>query len=759
MDVHLSKERSNGYTLLSAIMAIVLIIFALFLGLATSTEADFSLPGIILLFRHNPVFWLIVVFAIFLPVTVYWITHKLTSQLFDKQKVIDHEQARIDQVNNFARQLMQDNLDADFKISGENDTLGESLINLRNTLKSNKENDQRLRKEEEQRNWMAEGSAHFSEILRNHIHDPEKLSFNVIKDLTKYVNAVQGGFYLLDDSNPSDRYFNLIAFFAYDRRKFADKKLKWGDGLIGTCALEQKIIHLKNVPDSYVMVTSGLGEANPESLLIAPMIHEGHIYGVFEFASFGNFEPKHLALIEQTAGNVASTLSAISANLKTARLLDESKVQTQTLTSHEEEMRQNMEELQATQEEASRQSHLLTILEDALNQNLIRAEFDPEGRLISGNKLFYSTFEYSSDLKIGGKHIAELISEENREGFVQLWNDLLHHNKPYKGYIKHVTRTGKDLWTMASLSLTRREDTTVERIMFLAIDASAERDQLMKHEAVVELVNNTGVRLEMDINGNLIDCNNGFIQLFKLSQKDIKSLVIFDIINPIELEAFNKHWDIIIKGNGFTGALRGKTTVGEEVWLNGSFSVIYNMSHEIERIIFAGFDITHAKQMEAELMAAIEINDKQEKLIKDSKKELVIKLRETKLELLSQFKEIEKVKNLNESLLEESLDAIVTTSHDNRITQFNKAAEVLWKMDRKDLLDKDISVLFPETLTEKDELLGSFVRPGDHKITGKRLRSLIISKTGKEIPVLILLTKARVDNENAYMAVIQQLDK
>jgi PAS domain S-box-containing protein len=759
MDVHLSKERLTGYTVLSVIIAVIFLVFAVFLGLTTSVEADFSFAGIVILFRNNPVFWLILVFAALLPLTVMWITRKLNEQLLEKQDIIDQEQARIDQVNDFARQLTQDNLDVDFVFSGENDSLGESLINLRNTLKSNSDNNLKLRKEEEERNWIAEGSSHFSEILRNYIHEPEQLSFNVIKDLTKYVNAIQGGFYMLEDSDSSSRYFNLVSFFAYDRRKFTDQKIKWGDGLIGTCAMEQKTIHLKSIPESYITVTSGLGEANPDSLLIVPMLYEGQIYGVLEFASFGKFEPNHLALIEQTAESVATTLSAIKTNIKTARLLEESKAQTQSLTSHEEEMRQNMEELQATQEESTRQSHRLIVLEDTLNQNLIRAEFDPEGRLITANNLFYSKFEYSNDHKIEGKQLSELICVENRGWFKQIWNDLLHENKPYKGYIQHITRTGKDLWTIASLSITRNEDATIERIMLLAIDTSEERDQLMKHEAIVELVNDTGIKLELDINGNLLDCNKNFIELFKLSQKDIKSLVVFDIINPIELEAFNRQWDSIIKGNGFTGILRGKTSGGDEVLLNGAFSITNNMSHEIERIIFVGVDITHEKHLEAELNKALETIKKQEKLIKDSEKEMANRLRETKSELHSQFKEIEKVKNINEKILEESPDAIITTSQDNHIVFFNKAAELLWQMDRKDLLEQDISILFPESLTEKDELLGSFTRPGDHKITGKRKKSTIIDKNGKEKSVLILLTKARVDNENAYMAFIQHTEK
>jgi hypothetical protein len=75
------------------------------------------------------------------------------------------------------------------------------------------------------------------------------------------------------------------------------------------------------------------------------------------------------------------------------------------------------------------------------------------------------------------------------------------------------------------------------------------------------------------------------------------------------------------------------------------------------------------------------------------------------------------------------------------------------------VLNQDIGILFPEALTEKDEILGSFTRPGDQKITGLRKKSHVIDKNGKEKPVSVLLTKARSEGENAYMAIFQLTDK
>lgn len=757
MDDHSKKESLGGYTSVAVLISVMLLVFALFLALSQSREADFSWAGILWLLKNNPVFWILLTLSVLFPLAVYLLSRRFYATFARQQEVNAYENERIEKVTAFTQQLIHDNLDVNFDLAGEDDLLGKTLLNLRDTLKTNQDNNIKLRQEEEKRNWIAEGLAHFSEILRNYIHDPDKLAFHIIKDITKYVNAIQGGFYLLNDDDPHNRFFDLKAFFAFDRRKFADQQIKWGDGLIGTCALEQKSVHLKSIPEGYITVTSGLGEANPDNLVVVPMMYEGQVYGVLELASFHAFDEHQTNLLEKTAESVAATLSAIKTNQRTAYLLEESKAQTQALTSHEEEMRQNMEELQATQEEAMRQSKRLEMLENTLDKQIIMAEFDNQGLLITANGMFRDKFEFGGDLRLQGKPVQEILDAGEREKFEQGWNLLIKEGKPIKGTFKHVTRTGKDLWAMVSVTALKDDDQGIDRIMYTAMDASAEKALLHKHEAIVESVDHTGIRIELDVNGNLLDCNKNFIDLFKLSQKDVKSLVVFDIIHPTETESFNKRWEGAIRGQEFAGIIRAKKASGEDIWLNGTVNALFNAEHEVERIVFAGTDVTNEKQLGENLKTALETLKKQEKIIKDAEKELTNKIRETKAELINQFKETERIKSLTEKMLEDLADAVVTTSHDNRIIFFNKAAEELFQLKKGDVLENDVNVLFPESVTEKDELLASFTHPGDHKITGKRKKCLIIDKKGKEKQVYVLLSKSKAEGENAYTAFIQQI--
>jgi PAS domain S-box-containing protein len=756
MDAKSRKEAISQYTSLAAVILFVFPLAAFFLDLITK-DVSYNAKGFLTLLKTNPLHWIILSAFVLVTAGIYFLVRHFTRLLVNHQAIIDKEQERTKAISAFTQQLIHNDFNASSTLTGENDELGRSLINLRDTLKANKEDDTKRRKEDELRNWLAEGMASFGEILRNNIHDQEQLAFQTIKALTKYINAIQGGFYLLDDTNENEKFFHLTAFFAYDRKKFADQKVPYGDGLIGTAAKEQKTVYITQIPENYISVTSGLGQANPKCLLIIPVIRENEIHGALELASLNHFEAHHVTLAEKVAESIASTLSAVKTNVRTTRLLEESKAQAQALSSQEEEMRQNLEELQATQEEATRQAERFLMLENAVNHTMIRAEYNVEGKLLYANTKFLNKLEYSSNAQVEGKNIEMFIGEKDREWFHKIWENLSKGGRHFEGYMKHVTRTGKDLWTIATYTCIRKEDEEVDKILFLALDTTEQKKMSLKMEGIIESVNHSGIKLELDINGNVVESNELFFNTFNYNAKDVQNLSIFDIIDPIETEGFNKKWETIIKGVGFMGQFKVKTKNNEEKWIRGAFSAVINMYNDVERVIYIGQDVTNEKQMEIELRNQTEILKKQEKLLRESEKELNRKLRQIRLEIQQQYKETEHIKLRNERTLEGAMDAILITSHDNKIIFFNHAAEELWGYNRQEILHHDVGVLFSHKIIENDEFLAGYAGPGDNKIIGVRKEIKILTKKKEEKTVLILLSRAQVENDVTYTAFIQHI--
>lgn len=270
---------------------------------------------------------------------------KLATQIND---TIEH----LRDATEFVQRTGEGNLSLNYKeldnqyIEGKN-KLADSLIVMQSKLKA-------LNDDEQKRQWSNEGLAKFVDILRSSNDNIHILGDNIISALVKYTGSNQGGLYILNDEDVSDKHLELISLFAYNIKKYETKKIKLGEGILGQTFLEKETTYLNEIPDEYIRITSGLGDARPKSVLMVPLRVDKEIYGIVELASFKEYQPHEIAFVEKLGETIASTLASVKSAQRNRHLIEQFQQQTEEMRAQEEEMRQNMEELQATQEEIAR---------------------------------------------------------------------------------------------------------------------------------------------------------------------------------------------------------------------------------------------------------------------------------------------------------------------------------------------------------------------------------------------------------------------
>ncbi len=279
----------------------------------------------------------------------------------------------------FAKEIGEGNLGAIFSPLSAKDVLGNSLLTMRESLVEADNEDNRRAAEDEKRNWGTQGQAKFGELLRENQHSIEKLSDTILSSLVKYTQSNQGSLFILNDDESK---LNLVAGYAWDRKKYKEKEILLGEGLVGRCWQEGESIFMTDIPINYINITSGLGDANPTSLLIVPMLVEGVVHGVIELASFKQYESHELLFVEELAESIAATINSQKVNIRTSSLLEESQGMSEQLRAQEEEMRQNMEELQATQEEMERKFEELEIVKNEEGESFKKSHIEISEKLI-----------------------------------------------------------------------------------------------------------------------------------------------------------------------------------------------------------------------------------------------------------------------------------------------------------------------------------------------------------------------------------------
>jgi hypothetical protein len=290
---------------------------------------------------------------------------------FIKKTALDNWQKNYNQVllskhtaTRFIKEIENGNLAIDsLKDADTHDELIQALLAMQQQL-------QKIALQEKQRNWATHGIALFADILRSDNSDSSLFYHKIIANLVKYMEANQGGLFLINEDGDDKPCLELVSCYAYDRQKFTKKTLQPGEGLAGQCYLEKQTILLTEIPQNYLKITSGLGIANPSCIAIVPLKVNEEIHGVIELASFTRFKSFQVEFLEKLGESIASTVSNVKINHKTRKLLQASLQQAEELKAQEEEMRQNMEELNATQENQFRLQEELRNSEEELKTQL-----------------------------------------------------------------------------------------------------------------------------------------------------------------------------------------------------------------------------------------------------------------------------------------------------------------------------------------------------------------------------------------------------
>ncbi len=246
--------------------------------------------------------------------------------------------------SSFALAIGDAKFDVPFNKKGDDDKLAEALLGMRDNLRKVDEESQRRR-------WTNEGVTLFNDILRANFDEFDEFAYQIIYNLVTYLGVNQGAFFSIVSNQQKDQFsLQINAAYAFDRRRYEEKTITLEEGLLAQAVSEKDIIYLTDVPDNYIEITSGLGDAPPSVLLIIPLISEKEVYGAIELASFNQLADYELAFAQRIAGMVASTIATVRMNENTKQLLEDAKEYAQQMRAQEEEMRQNMEELATTQE-------------------------------------------------------------------------------------------------------------------------------------------------------------------------------------------------------------------------------------------------------------------------------------------------------------------------------------------------------------------------------------------------------------------------
>lgn len=386
----------------------------------------------------------------------------------------------------FAVEIGEGKYQSKFEALSEEDILGNALIDMRQNLDKAEQENKTRGEEDKVRNWITKGLADFGDILRQNSDNMDSLAKNVMTTLIDYLGANQGAMYILNELDDQNKFFEMKSAIAYGREKYLKKDFEFKEGLVGRCAFEKLPVYLKEIPEEYIKITSGLGTAEPDFLLLVPLVINENVLGVIELASFNKIHQYQIDFISTLGENIASTISNVRINEQTKHLLEESKMRGDELSSQEEELRQNMEELQATQEEAARREMEMMNTIDAINNTLGTVEVDKHGNILSVNDTFLSKIGQEAGNMVS-KSFQDFFATNTalQNEFIEIWSNL--HVGESGSMVTNLVTADNELWFKHTFTPFRNKMGELNKVIDLIVDITDQK--LLERELEAAKIN------------------------------------------------------------------------------------------------------------------------------------------------------------------------------------------------------------------------------------------------------------------------------
>lgn len=316
-------------------------------------------------------------------------------------------------------------------------------------------------------------------------------------------------------------------------------------------------------------------------------------------------------------------------------------------------------QLAKTTEELSQYKQLM----NAIDSNVARIDFTPQGYVLNANNQFLETMGYGLNEVISKHH--KMFCEpsySSSQAYRTFWQQLAEGKSQHERF-KRIRSNGDIIWLEATYFPVKNEKGEVVFITKIASDVTDEVTALEQQTAINTAINKSMATIEFSPDGVITWANDNFLNTVGYSLSDItgKHHKLF-----CEQSFYDENpgfWRELGKGEFKTGRFKRVSKHGQPIWLEASYNPIFDSNGRVVKIIKFASDVTEqvlkAQQTTEAAEIAYSTSQQTAMIVKDGKASMDVSV-EMSSEILAKSQETDDIiEQLQEQAV--SIEDIVKT--------------------------------------------------------------------------------------------------
>ena len=241
------------------------------------------------------------------------------------------------------------------------------------------------------------------------------------------------------------------------------------------------------------------------------------------------------------------------------------------------------QELAALREELSS----LVQVKESLESEMMVLTLEPDGRVQSVNQNFLDEMFYKSQDLIG-RAIDDIVpAHVKSDEFHQRFKNAMTRGEHFAGAVRLLRGNGDEAWLRSIVQPVRASDGRIKHISIFSSDLTRTIEASREHENLIgALVRSTAV-IEFDLNGNVLNANERFLNGMGYSLAQIKGKHHRMFCTPEEYNSaeYQNFWRRLNNGEFVADRFKRVDSHGRTVWLEASYNPVVDANNKLYKVV------------------------------------------------------------------------------------------------------------------------------------------------------------------------------